>query len=150
MAHFAQCKLQDDGTYIVERVNYGRDEDNEEELTARAPEGVFYFRTSYGTRAGLHYSKNEFNDFNVDRDAEGNYDRSKAFRKNYAGPGYIYDPVRDAFYAPKPYDSWVLNETTCIYESPLGSKPQETLEEMAENKHYVWNEEGQSWDLEQR
>jgi len=63
MAHFAQCKLQDDGTYVVERVNYGRDEDNEEELTARAPEGVFYFRTSYGTRAGLHYSKNEFNDF---------------------------------------------------------------------------------------
>ena len=150
MAHFAKCILQPNGTYIVEHVNYGRDEDNEEALTARAPKCVVYKRTSYGTRAGLHYSKNEFNEFVIDRDAENNYDRSKAFRKNYAGKGYIYDPVRDAFYAPQPYPSWVLNETTCIYESPLGPKPMETLEQMAANQYYQWNEEGQSWDLIQK
>ena len=59
-------------------------------------------------------------------------------RKNYAGIGYMYDEQRDAFIAPKPYSSWVLNENTCLWEAPI-SMP-------ADGKQYGWNEDTQSWD----
>jgi hypothetical protein len=60
-------------------------------------------------------------------------------RKNYAGIGYQYDQQRDAFIAPKPFNSWVLNETTCNWESPV-AKPQD------ENK-YTWNESTLTWNI---
>ena len=60
-------------------------------------------------------------------------------RKNYAGIGYTYDAGRDAFIAPKPFNSWVLNESTCLWESPI-PYPQD-------NNRYKWNEQNQSWDL---
>ena len=60
-------------------------------------------------------------------------------RKNYAGIGYQYDQQRDAFIAPKPFNSWVLNEDTCKWESPI-PYPQD-------NNEYKWNEQNQSWDL---
>ena len=44
---------------------------------------------------------------------------SNSLRKNFAGVGFTYDATRDAFIAPKPYDSWTLNETTCVWEPPL-------------------------------
>jgi len=59
------------------------------------------------------------------------------FRKNYAGIGYTYDYMRDAFIAPKPYNSWILNETTCNWESPI-SYP-------TDNKIYFWNEDTLQW-----
>ncbi|MDB4300797.1 hypothetical protein N9961_01860 [bacterium] len=62
-------------------------------------------------------------------------------RKNYAGIGYIYDEDRDAFYAPRPYLSWVLNETTCLWEPPV-AYPDADSDEI-----YSWNEETNSWDL---
>ncbi len=58
-------------------------------------------------------------------------------RKNYAGTGMIYDPIRDTFIAPKPFESWVLNEETCQWETPL---PYPT-----DSKNYQWNEETISW-----
>lgn len=58
-------------------------------------------------------------------------------RKNYAGIGYTYDEVRDAFIPPKPFDSWVLNEDTCDWEAPA---PYPT-----DNKPYKWDEETTSW-----
>ena len=60
-------------------------------------------------------------------------------RKNYAGIGYTYDESRDAFIPPQPYPSWILNEETCLWDSPV---PYPTDGEM-----YIWNEENQSWDL---
>jgi|SRR6056300_129575 len=60
-------------------------------------------------------------------------------RKNFAGVGYTYDDTRDAFIPPKPYNSWTLNETTCLWEAPV-AKPDDT-------KKYEWNEETTSWDL---
>ena len=60
-------------------------------------------------------------------------------RKNYAGIGYQYDQTRDVFIAPKPYNSWVLNEDTCRWESPI-PYPQD-------NNRYNWNEQTKSWDL---
>lgn len=74
-------------------------------------------RTSYNTRGGVHL--------------EG----GTPFRKNYAGIGYTYDAERDAFIPPKPYESWTLNEDTCLWEPPTP---------MPEGQHY-WDEDSQSW-----
>lgn len=86
-----------------------------------------WVQTSYNTRGGVHYGQ------------DGQPDSGVALRKNYAGIGYTYDSVRDAFYAPKPYNSWVLNEDTCYWEAPT-SMP------VVEGKRYTWNEETTSWD----
>ena len=59
------------------------------------------------------------------------------FRKNYAGAGYLYDPILDAFIQPQPYPSWILNETTCQWESPV---PYPT-----DGKTYYWDETTISW-----
>ena len=59
------------------------------------------------------------------------------FRKNYAGKGYTYDKVRDAFIAPQPYPSWTLVEATCQWESPT---PMPT-----DDKMYTWDEETTNW-----
>ena len=59
-------------------------------------------------------------------------------RKNYAGIGYTYDSIRDAFIAPKPFSSWILNEDTCTWESPI---PMPT-----DDKIYTWNESAQDWE----
>jgi len=68
------------------------------------------------------------------------------FRKNYAGIGYTYDEDRDAFIPPKPFTSWILNEETCCWESPV-AKPQLTQEQYDNNNYYEWNETNQTWDL---
>mgnify|MGYP003650404955 CR=1 FL=1 len=60
-------------------------------------------------------------------------------RKNYAGIGHTYDEDRDAFIPKKPYPSWTLNETTCIWEAPV-VKPDDGNE-------YRWNEINQNWDI---
>ena len=60
------------------------------------------------------------------------------FRKNYAGVGYTYDSDLDAFYAPQPYPSWILNEDTCQWEAPIAHPDDGNM--------YQWNEETQSWD----
>jgi hypothetical protein len=59
-------------------------------------------------------------------------------RKNYAGIGYTYDEVRDAFISPKPYNSWILDEETCRWQAPIAYP--------LDNKSYIWNEENQKWD----
>jgi hypothetical protein len=64
---------------------------------------------------------------------------NKNFRKNHAGIGYTYDEDRDAFIPPKPFNSWILNEDTCLWNSPV-AMPQNI-------KLYSWNENNQSWDL---
>ena len=61
------------------------------------------------------------------------------FRKNYATVGGTYDQSRDAFIPPKPYPSWTLNETTCLWEPPV-ARPND-------GQRYEWNEETQQWDL---
>jgi hypothetical protein len=60
-------------------------------------------------------------------------------RKNYAGIGYSYDQTRDAFIPPKPFDSWILNEDTCLWEAPV-AKPEDDNE-------YNWNETNKTWDI---
>jgi hypothetical protein len=60
-------------------------------------------------------------------------------RKNHAGIGYTYDEDRDAFIAPKPYASWILNEDTCLWEAPVALPDTEN--------RYTWNETTTTWDL---
>jgi hypothetical protein len=67
---------------------------------------------------------------------------NKTFRKNYAGIGYTYDVQRDAFIPPKSYPSWVLNETTCDWESPV-ARPSSYQEKTM----LSWNESAQTWDV---
>ena len=61
------------------------------------------------------------------------------FRKNFPSKGYTYDEDRDAFIAPKPFNSWILNEDTCLWEAPV-AKPDD-------DNRYNWNETNQAWDL---
>ena len=71
------------------------------------------------------------------------------FRKNYAGIGFTYDETRDAFIEAKPYDSWTLDETTCLWEAPV-SKPILTQEQLDNNSRYIWNETTKNWDLNEQ
>ena len=67
------------------------------------------------------------------------------FRKNFAGVGYSYDSGRDAFIPPKPFDSWVLNEDTCLWEAPI--EYPNTLNDEGIPNRYSWSEENQEWNL---
>ena len=58
-------------------------------------------------------------------------------RKNYAGIGYTYDTVRDAFIAPKPFASWVLDEATCRWTAPVAMP--------SEGGPWAWDEDTESW-----
>jgi len=88
-----------------------------------------WIQTSYNTRGGVHYSPNT---------NEPSEDQSKALRKNYAGIGYTYDATRDAFIPPQPFNSWTLNEDTCLWDSPV-PYPED-------GKLYKWNEELVNWE----
>ena len=82
-------------------------------------------QTSYNTRGGVHINN------------------GTPFRKNHAGIGYTYDETRDAFIAPKPFNSCILNESTCLWEAPI-TKPTAELET---NKYYSWNESIVNWEI---
>ena len=61
------------------------------------------------------------------------------FRKNFAGVGYRYYQTKDAFIPPQPYNSWTLNETTCVWDPPVPYP--------SDGKMYIWNETTKQWDL---
>ena len=87
-----------------------------------------WLQTSYNTRGGKHYDPNT---------GEESADQSKALRGNYAGIGYSYDNINDVFVAPKPFASWVLNQTTWTWGAPT-ARPDD-------GKHYEWDETTRSW-----
>jgi hypothetical protein len=116
MAHYAFL----DENYIVTEVIVGKDESNYDwEAHYGQFRGQLCKRTSYNTHGGVHNSG------------------GTPYRKNYAGIGYSYDPQRDAFIPPKPFNSWVLNETTCLWDAPT---PMPTDGQM-----YRWDEGTTSW-----
>jgi len=93
-----------------------------------------YIKTSYNTRQGKHYVPKENQDY-----SEESADQSKALRKNYAGIGHTYDKTRDAFISPKPFASWILNETTCTWNAPV-AYPSDW-----DGINYKWNEDKKEW-----
>lgn len=123
MAHYAFINDQN----IVTEVIVGRDED---EVVDGITDWEAYYaefrgqtckRTSYNTQGGAHTGG------------------GTPYRKNYAGIGYTWDEARDAFIPPKPYDSWVLNEDSCLWEAPVAMPD--------DGQMYDWNEETTSWDV---
>jgi len=121
MAHFAKL----DENNVVVFVTVGRDEDNGKEAELSARTGDVYKQTSYNTHGGVH--------------ALG----GTPFRKNYAGLGYTYDANRDAFIPPKPFPSWLLDENTCLWNSPK-PLPSDAMTGTPP-KLYGWDENTQDW-----
>ena len=68
-------------------------------------------------------------------------------RVRYAGIGYSYNSTLDAFIPPKPFESWILNNETANWESPIGPSPELTTEELSAGSTYYWDEENIRWDL---
>ena len=87
-----------------------------------------WIQTSYNTRGGVHYNPET-----------GEPDGGVALRKNYAGVGFTYDAAKDAFIPPQPYNSWNLNEETCLWEPPVAYPEDGNM--------YTWNEDTTNWDL---
>lgn len=109
MAHFAQVE-----NGIVTQVIVA-----EQDVIDSGLFGTGWVQTSYNTRGGQH--------------PEG-----RPLRKNYAGIGYTYDAQRDAFIAPQPFASWVLDEQTCLWNPP-------TPMPVEEGKFFTWDEATTSW-----
>ena len=94
-----------------------------------------WIKTSYNMKGGVYYDT-ETNQPAEDQSViEGDEARQ---RKNYAGIGYSYDQTRDAFIPPQPFPSWVLNETTCLWDAPVAYPD--------DGNNYQWNEDTTSWD----
>jgi hypothetical protein len=131
MASFAKLDNNNIVTTVVSVVNDVLKDSNEVEQETIGVQflknlynepNAIWKQTSYNTIGGVH-SNNK-----------------TPFRKNHAGIGFQYDLQRDAFIAPKPYNSWVLNEETCIWNAPIAYPN--------DGQRYTWNEETQSWTLQ--
>jgi len=125
MAHYAFL----DENNIVTEVIVGKKEGNFNwEQQYGSFRGQLCKRTSYNTLGGVHKLG------------------GTPFRKNYAGIGYTYDETRDAFIPPKPFNSWILNEDTCLWNAPV-TMPTTGLEE---NEYYSWSESIINWEIKTR
>jgi hypothetical protein len=113
MGHYAYLDENNIVTQVIVGKNEGEDGIDWQEYYGAK-------RTSYNTIGGIHL--------------EG----GTPFRKNYAGIGFFYDETKDAFIPPKPFESWTLNEETCLWEAPI-AKPEDGL-------IYIWNEDTQNWE----
>ena len=112
MSHFAQI---DENNIVIRVLVIEQDVIN----TGLFGDPSSFVQTSYNTHAGIHRLG------------------GKPLRKNYAGIGYTYDSVRDAFIPPKTFNSWILNENTCQWEAPVNMP--------TDGKSYDWNEQTLSW-----
>ena len=89
-------------------------------------------------QAGITFLQNLYNDTATWKKTSYNNN----IRKNFAGLGYTYDETRDAFIAPKPYESWILNETTCRWGAPVAYPNN--------GERYDWNETILNWEIKTR
>jgi hypothetical protein len=130
MASFAKLNSENIVTTVVSVVNEVLKDSNGVEQenigiqflkTLYNEPNAIWKQTSYNTNAGVHSLG------------------GTPFRKNHAGIGYTYDEIRDAFISPKPYNSWILNESTCIWNAPVARPQDENM--------YKWNEEILNWEL---
>jgi hypothetical protein len=121
MAHYAFLDENNIVTEVIVGKNEGEENINWEQQYGSF-RGQLCKRTSYNTISGVHQLG------------------GTPFRKNYAGIGYSYDQQRDAFIPPKPFNSWILNEQTCLWEAPI-PYPQD-------GNKYTWNEEIVNWTLQ--
>jgi len=113
MAHFAKLGTGN----IVEKVEVVSND-----IATNEQASVDFLNTLYGTRD--IWKQTSYNG---------------TIRKNFASIGYSYDQTRDAFIPPQPYNSWTLNEDTCLWECPVAHPN--------DGKMYEWNETTKQWDL---
>ena len=113
MAHFAKLGTGN----IVEKVEVVSND-----IATNEQAGVDFLNNLYGTR-----------------DVWKQTSYNGTIRKNFAGIGYSYDQTRDAFIPPQPFNSWTLDEDTCLWESPVAHPN--------DGKMYEWNESTKQWDL---
>lgn len=125
MGHYA---FLNENNIVVEVIT-GR---NENDIV----EGISDWEEYYGDFRGLSCKRASYNTYKGEHLNDG-----LPFRKNFPSPGYSYDEIRDAFIPPKPYNSWILNEDTCHWDSP-SPHPQPV-----ENKTWIWVEEDLNWQL---
>ena len=120
MAHFAEI---DENNIVTRVLVVADDQENrgQEFLANDLGLGGTWKKTSYNTVGGVHSNG------------------GTPFRKNYAGIGFTFDEARDAFIPPKPFNSWNLNEDTCLWEAPIPMP-------VEEGKIFTWNEDTTSWD----
>ena len=118
MGHFAFLDKNNIVTEVITGKNEGEEGINWEEWYGNF-RGQTCKQTSYNTHGGIH----SFG--------------GTPFRKNYAGIGYVYDENRDAFYAPQPFLSWILNEDSCTWEAPTPCP--------GNTKMYRWEENTKTW-----
>ena len=120
MAHFAKLNSSNEVVHVsvVDNWNVTDGTGTEQEAI-----GVAYLESVHGVDPNFTWKQTSYNN-NI--------------RKNYAGIGYSWDAGRDAFISPKPYPSWVLNETTCRWEAPIPMP-------VEEGKMYRWDEATTSW-----
>ena len=118
MAHYAFLNSNNVVTDVIVGKNEGEDNINWEQYYGEF-RGQVCKRTSYNTVGNVHNNG------------------GAPFRKNYAGIGYVYDANRDAFIPPKPFASWILNETTCQWDAPV--------EFPRTGRSLDWDEDSQTW-----
>ena len=128
MAHFA--KLDKDNVVLEVHVVHNNEllDENGNESEAKGIEFLtqwsggysLWKQTSYNTIGGIHTAG------------------GTPFRKNFAGIGYTYNAVRDAFIPPQPYQSWVLDDATCQWQPPVAMP--------TDGNRYLWNEDNQAWE----
>jgi hypothetical protein len=118
MAHFAMI---DENNIVTQVLVVGDDQEHRghEFLANDLGLGGNWVKTSYNTYGGVHSNG------------------GTPFRKNYAGIGYAYDAELDAFIPPKPFNSWVLDEETCLWNAPTPMP--------AEGGPWMWVEEDLNW-----
>lgn len=130
MAHFAQL---DENNQVIQVIVVS--DENTSDINGNEVEEI-----------GIAFCKNLLGDDT--RWVQTSYNNN--FRKRYGYIGCSYDEVRDAFISPKPpFESWIINEDTLEWESPIGDPPNLTQEEKESNLYYQWNEENQKWILKQ-
>ena len=122
MAHYAFLDQNNIVTEVIVGKNEG-EEGTDWEVHYGNFRGQVCKRTSYNTYAGAHNSG------------------GTPYRKNYAGTGYTYDASRDAFIPPKPYPSWLLDESTCQWKPPVPTPE--------DGAFYIWDELAGEWVLQQ-
>ena len=110
MSHFARVNAYG----LVDQVIVA-----EQDFINNLPDSDSWVQTSYNTHGGQHVLG------------------GTPLRKNYAGIGFKYDVERDAFIPPKPFESWVLNNVSCLWEPPVAMP--------IDGKNYIWSEPVANW-----
>jgi hypothetical protein len=134
MAHYAKIGLNNKVMSVVVVADadcQNADGIEEEEVGRQFLENCFgwpvWIKCSYNTRGGVHSES------------------GTPFRKNYPGVGFTWDEDRDAFYAKKPFDSWVLNEETCLWESTIDYPSVTSYGDPVKDYLISWDEDNVRW-----